>query len=91
MKAAVETGTFLEINAHPSRLDLNDMHAAAAKRHGIPIVINTDAHSPDGLNVMQYGILQARRAALTSADVLNTLTAKAFLKQLQQRSKGSPK
>jgi len=89
MQAAVETGTFLEINAHPSRLDLNDIHAAAAKRHGIPIVISTDAHSIDGLDVMQYGILQARRAALTSADVLNTLTAKAFLKRLQRSSQSS--
>lgn len=91
MKAAVETGTFLEINAHPSRLDLNDVHAAAAKRHGIPIVISTDAHSIDGLNVMQYGITQARRAGLTSGDVLNTLTAKAFLKRLQQRSRSTSK
>lgn len=89
MKAAAETGTFLEINAHPSRLDLNDVHAAAAKRHGIPIVINTDAHSTDGLNVMQYGIMQARRAGLSRGDVLNTLTAKAFLKRLGQRAKAS--
>ncbi len=89
MRAAVETGTFLEINAHPSRLDLNDIHAAAAKRFGIPIVISTDAHSIDGLNVMQYGILQARRAGLTSGDVLNTLTAKAFLKRLQGSSESS--
>jgi DNA polymerase (family X) len=84
MKAAAEMGTWLEINANPARLDLNDVHAAAAKRMRIPIVINTDAHSSDGLSVMQYGIKQARRAGLTAGDVLNTLPAKAFLKRLNR-------
>ncbi len=84
MKAAVQTGTFMELNANPARLDLNDVHAAAAKRLAIPVVINTDAHSTDGLAVMRYGIKQARRAALTAADVLNTLPAKAFLNKLKR-------
>lgn len=70
--AAAETGTLLELNAHPSRLDLHDVHCGAARRHGIPIVINTDAHSPEGLDVMRYGVLQARRGGLTAADVANT-------------------
>jgi DNA polymerase (family 10) len=61
----------LELNANPMRLDLDDLHCATAKRHGIPIVINTDAHSVDGLDVMKYGILQARRGGLTKADVAN--------------------
>jgi DNA polymerase (family X) len=86
-KAAARTGTFMEINANPARLDLNDVHAAAAKRLGIPIVINTDAHSTGGLDVMRFGIMQARRAALEAGDVLNTLTAKAFLKRLGVRIK----
>ena len=47
---------------------------AAAKRHGIPIVINTDAHAPDELALLRYGILQGRRAGLTKADVANTRT-----------------
>jgi DNA polymerase (family 10) len=72
--AAKDHGKLLELNANPMRLDLNDTHLAAAKQHGIPIVINTDAHSPEGLNVLRYGILQARRAGLTKADVANTRT-----------------
>jgi len=72
--AAAEHGKFLELNANPARLDLHDVHCAAAKSRGIPIVINTDAHSIDGLDCMRYGILQARRAGLTKKDVANTRT-----------------
>jgi DNA polymerase (family 10) len=74
MVAAKKHGKLLELNANPQRLDLNDVYCAAAKQHGIPIVISTDAHSPDGLDVLRYGILQARRAGLTKADVANTHT-----------------
>jgi DNA polymerase (family X) len=70
--AAVKHGKFMELNANPRRLDLNDVHCAAAKRHGIPIVISTDAHSIGNLELMRYGILQARRAGLTAADIVNT-------------------
>jgi DNA polymerase (family 10) len=70
--AAVKHGKFMELNANPRRLDLNDVHCAAAKRHGIPIVISTDAHSIGNLELMRYGILQARRAGLTREDVVNT-------------------
>ena len=71
-KRARERGKFLELNANPHRLDLNDLHCAKAKEMGIPIVINTDAHSIPGLDVMRFGILQARRGGLTAADVVNT-------------------
>jgi DNA polymerase (family X) len=74
MVAAKKHGKLLELNANPQRLDLNDVYCAAAKQHGIPIVVNSDAHSPDGLDVLRYGILQARRAGLTKADVANTRT-----------------
>jgi len=70
--ACKKYGKLLELNANPWRLDLNDVYCAAAKQHGIPIVINTDAHSVDGLNVLRYGILQARRGGLTKEDVANT-------------------
>ena len=70
--AAKKHRKLLELNANPERLDLNDVHCAAAKSHGIPIVISTDAHSCDGLEFMRYGILQARRAGLTKKDVANT-------------------
>jgi DNA polymerase (family X) len=79
MKAALANGTLLELNANPARLDLNDVHLAAAKKLGIKFVINTDAHSTDGLVVMKYGIMQARRGGLVAADVVNTLTAERFL------------
>jgi DNA polymerase (family 10) len=70
--AAVKHGKFMELNANPRRLDLDDVNCAAAKQHGIPIVISTDAHSIGNLEMMRYGILQARRAGLTKEDVVNT-------------------
>ncbi|GDX96133.1 DNA polymerase/3'-5' exonuclease PolX [Planctomycetia bacterium] len=72
IEACARTGTFLEINANPWRLDLDDRHAAAARRAGVKLVISTDAHSTRGLEVMRCGVLQARRAGLTAADVANT-------------------
>lgn len=62
----------LELNANPARLDLNDVYCAKAASLGIPIVINSDAHSPDGMDVLRYGIMQARRAGLTRDNVFNT-------------------
>ncbi|MBL9094462.1 MAG: DNA polymerase/3'-5' exonuclease PolX [Planctomycetaceae bacterium] len=70
--AAKRERKFLELNANPWRLDLDDVACAAAKAHGIPIVISTDAHSIADLSKMRYGVLQARRAGLTKADVVNT-------------------
>jgi len=72
MKAARDNGKFLELNAHPSRLDLDDVACAAAKNYGIPIVISTDSHSVTGLDAMRYGVQQARRGGLTKTDVANT-------------------
>ena len=74
--AAAAHQTFLELNAAPKRLDLNDVHLIAAKARGIPIVINTDSHKPGSLKNIEYGIIQARRAALTANDVANTWTWK---------------
>lgn len=76
--AAARTGTYLEINANPSRLDLDDRYAAAARRANVRVVVSTDAHSVRGLGVMRCGVLQARRAGLSAADVVNTLPWKAF-------------
>ena len=72
MQAAVENGKLLELNANPARLDLHDVHLAAARKYQIPIVISSDAHSVDGLDVLKYGVLQARRGGLTADDVANT-------------------
>ncbi len=71
-QAAKEHGKLLELNASPRRLDLNEVHLLAAKTHGIPIVINTDAHRPSGLDDMRFGIKQARRGGLSASDVANT-------------------
>lgn len=74
MKAARDNGKMLELNAHPKRLDLDDVACATAKTYGIPIVISTDSHRPEGLDMMRCGILQARRGGLTKEDVANTRT-----------------
>lgn len=83
IEAAARTGTFLEINANPWRLDLDDRHAAAARRAGVKLVISTDAHSVAGLDVMRCGVLQARRAGLTAEDIANTRSL-AGLRVLQR-------
>ena len=69
---AARNKKLLEINANPARLDLDDVAVATAKRHGVPIVISSDAHSVGGLDVLRYGVLQARRGGLTATDVANT-------------------
>ena len=76
--SAARTGTFLEINANPWRLDLNEHHAAAAKKAGVKLVISTDAHATSGLDMMRCGIVQARRAGLEACDIVNTQTLIAF-------------
>ena len=83
LKAAADNQVMMEINAHPSRLDLDDIHAAAAKELGIPIVISTDSHSVNGFEVLEYGVDQARRAGLTKDDVANTRTLEEFRKLLK--------
>ena len=84
LQAAADYGVMMEINAHYKRLDLDDIHAAAAKDLGIPIVISTDSHSVNGYDVLTYGVDQARRAGLTKADVANTRTWAQFRKLLKK-------
>lgn len=84
LKAAADHGVMMEINAHYKRLDLDDIHAAAARDLGIPIVISTDAHSVNGFEVLEYGVDQARRAGLTADDVANTKPWAEFKKLLQR-------
>ena len=86
LKAAAEHGVMMEINASYQRLDLDDVQAAAARDLGIPIVISTDAHSTRGLGQMEFGVYQARRAALTKADVANTLPIEEFRKRIRGKS-----
>lgn len=84
LKAAADYGIMLEINASYMRLDLDDIQAAAARDRGIPLVISTDAHSTQGLDAMQYGVFQARRAGLTRKDVANTLPWSEFQQRIRR-------
>jgi DNA polymerase (family 10) len=71
IEEAARTGTILEINAYPDRLDLNEIHARWAKEAGVLLAINTDAHAPDQLDYLEYGVGVARRAWLEPQDVIN--------------------
>ena len=71
-----ETGTFLEINSQPDRLDLTDVHARAAREAGLKLVIDSDGHQVAALDYVELGVGQARRAWLTKDDVVNTRTWK---------------
>jgi len=83
LKVAKETGTAIEINAYPLRLDLNDIHAKKAKELGVKIAISTDAHLLSQFEYMSYGVSIARRGWLEKEDVLNTLKYGSLMKVLQ--------
>jgi DNA polymerase (family 10) len=83
LEAARRTGTAMEINAYPRRLDLNDINARAAKEMGVKMCINSDAHKPEQLTVMKYGVNVAKRAWLEKKDLLNTLGLQELLKVLK--------
>ncbi|MEU2338595.1 DNA polymerase/3'-5' exonuclease PolX [Streptomyces sp. NPDC013172] len=70
--ACARTGTALEINAHPDRLDLRDEDILRARRHGVRFAVNSDAHAVPHLDTMRYGIGTAQRGWLTADDVINT-------------------
>ena len=86
LKTARDYGKLMELNAHPKRLDLDDVACAAAKNYGVPIVISTDSHTIDGLECMRYGVVQARRGGLTKGDVANTRTLAQLKKLLGKRT-----
>ncbi len=72
IEAALETGTFLEINGQPDRLDLRDAHARAAKEAGLRLVVTSDGHQVRAQSYVELAVAQARRGWLTRDDVLNT-------------------
>jgi DNA polymerase (family 10) len=72
VEKALETGTFLEINAQPDRLDLRDAHARLAGEAGVKIVISSDSHQVSALENLEFGVAQARRAWLGPEQILNT-------------------
>lgn len=85
--AAAETGTALEINASPFRLDLTDRYVRKAKERGIPLVISTDTHVTNQFDFMSYGVSIARRGWLEKGDVLNALDARTLLKRLKPKGR----
>jgi DNA polymerase (family 10) len=85
LEAAARTGTALEINAYPGRLDLNDTNARAAKDMGVRMSINTDAHDPTMLLNMKYGVNVARRAWLEKKDLLNAMSLQELMNTLKSR------
>ena len=89
-EAAAAHGVAMEINASPERLDLSDVNARLARGRGCRFVIDTDAHAVGQLEIMRYGVFQARRAGLTKGDVLNALPFERFREGLDRRAKGRP-
>ncbi len=85
MEAAREKGCYLELNAHPDRLDLNDNDCKMAKDMGVKLAIGTDAHRIDDLDLMRFGIGQARRGWLEAEDILNTRSWKELKKLLKRK------
>ncbi|MFW6253585.1 MAG: DNA polymerase/3'-5' exonuclease PolX [Chitinivibrionales bacterium] len=85
LRHAAETGMILELNSHPDRLDLPDIHCRAAKQLGIRFSIATDAHAVSDFDNLEYGIWQARRGWLEPSDVVNTLSIKQLRRVLQAR------
>ena len=85
--ACAEHDVALEINASPQRLDLDDTHARFAIQQGCKLTINSDAHGPEGLTRMRYGIMQARRGWVEAADVINTWSARKLKSWLKRRRK----
>jgi DNA polymerase (family 10) len=81
---AVRRGVWLEINSSPERLDLNANHVRAAKAKGAKFIVSTDAHHPNHLLNMRYGVLTARRGGLESEDIINTYPTERFVHALRR-------
>lgn len=83
---AQKTGTALEINANPHRLDLEAQYARRAASMGIPICIDTDAHRPENMDLMRYGVMTARRGWIEARQVINTWPLEQFMQWLDKRN-----
>jgi DNA polymerase (family X) len=85
LDAAAEYGVALEINAHPSRLDLEDVYARRAWQMGIRLCVNTDAHSANDLDMLPFGVATARRGWVQAKDMLNTWQSEKLMDWLRSR------
>jgi DNA polymerase (family 10) len=83
LQVAKATGTILEINSYPERLDLGDINILAAKQAGVKMVINTDAHHLDQLRFIKFGIAQARRGWAEKGDIINAWPGAELLSRLK--------
>jgi len=83
LEVAKETGTILEINSSPVRLDLNDQNIKKAKEIGVKMIINTDTHKKDQLNLMEFGVSQSRRGWAEKEDIINTQSLEKLLKAMK--------
>ncbi|MCX5062335.1 MULTISPECIES: DNA polymerase/3'-5' exonuclease PolX [unclassified Streptomyces] len=88
--ACARTGTALEINAHPDRLDLRDEDILRARRHGVRFAVDSDAHAVPHLANMRYGIGTAQRGWLTADDVINTWPERRLRTFLRKGGQGKP-
>lgn len=88
VRKAKERGCFLELNAHPERLDLLDVHCRMAKDEGVLVAISSDAHSVLDFGNLHYGVGQARRGWLEAKDVLNARSLKSLWPLLARSAKG---
>jgi DNA polymerase (family X) len=88
LRVARETGTALEINSYPLRLDLNDVQVRRAKELGVALVISSDLHVINQFDTLQYGVSVAQRGWLEKGDVLNTLELPELLKRLKRKREG---
>lgn len=83
--AAKSSGVFMEINSFPNRLDLRDAHCRLAGQTGVKVAIGTDAHRPEQLDFIRFGVITARRGWLGKESVLNSMGAKRILSHLRKR------
>ena len=79
LEVARKTGTILEINSSPDRLDLRDLYIRRAKNQGVKMIIDTDSHQKEQMGQIEYGIAQARRGWAEKEDIINTNSVEKLL------------
>jgi DNA polymerase (family 10) len=84
LETAKRTGTILEINSSPYRLDLRDIYIRRAKNQGVKMIINTDSHQKEQLGLMEYGVSMARRGWAEASDIVNTLSLQNLMKNFKK-------
>jgi DNA polymerase (family 10) len=84
LKSAKETGTILEVSSQPKRLDLRDIYVRRAKELGVKMIINTDSHHKEQLDLMRFGVWNARRGWAEKNDIVNTLSVEDFIKNFKK-------